>query len=84
MFSSTQNLHVFYHTYKTRVWETYDIEVWVTTRDLGFPVTKDKDTVKSARDAVEGMWTNFIVSPEILRFNRQILEKEVLEEEPNE
>ena len=38
--------------WETRVWGTCDIEVWVTTRDLGFPVTKDRDIVKSVRDAV--------------------------------
>ena len=70
--------------WETRVWETCDIEVWDTTRDLDFPVTKDKDIVKSARDATEGRWTNFTVSPEILRFSRQVLEKEAAEEEPNE
>jgi hypothetical protein len=51
--------------WETRVWETCDIEVWDTTRDLVFPVTKDRDMVKSARDAVEDRRTNFIVSPEI-------------------
>jgi hypothetical protein len=56
--------------WETRMWETCDIEVWGTTRDLGFPVTKDRDIVKSARDAAEG--TIFIVSPEILRFIRQL------------
>ena len=40
--------------WETRMWETCDIEVWVTTRDLGFPVTKDRDIVKSTRDAGEG------------------------------
>ena len=70
--------------WETRAWETCDIEVWGTTADLGFPVTKDKDIVQSARDASEGRQTNFIVSPEILRFSRQILEKEAPEEEPNE
>jgi hypothetical protein len=70
--------------WETRTWETCDIEVWVTTADLGFPVTKDKDIVQSARDAAEGRRTNFIVSPEILRFNRQVLEKEAQEEDPNE
>ena len=40
--------------WETRMWETCDIRVWVTTRDLGFPVTRDKDMVKSARDTVEG------------------------------
>ncbi len=58
--------------------------MWVTTVDLGFPVTKDKDFVKSARDTTEGRRTNFIISPEILRFRRQVLEKEDPEEESNE
>jgi len=49
------------------MWETCDIEVWDTTRDLVFPVTKDGDIVKSARDATETRRTNFIVSPEIFR-----------------
>jgi hypothetical protein len=70
--------------WETKAWETCDIEVWGTTRDLGFPVTKDKDIVQSARDAAEGRRTNFIVSPEILRYSRQVLEKEAQEEEPNE
>ena len=26
---------------ETRMWETCDIVVWVTTHDLGFPVTRD-------------------------------------------
>jgi hypothetical protein len=58
--------------------------VWVTTRDLGFQVTKDKDIVQSARDAAEGRRTNFMVFPEILRYSRQVLEDESQEEEPNE
>ena len=70
--------------WETRAWETCDIEVWVTTADLDFPVTKDKEIVKSARDAAEGRHTNFIISPEILRFRRQVLENEDSEEEPNE
>ena len=70
--------------WETNAWETCDIEVWGTTRDLGFPVTKDKDIVQSARDAAEGRRTNFIVSPEILRYSRQVLENEAQEEEPNE
>jgi hypothetical protein len=70
--------------WETRVWETCDIEVWDTTGDLGFPVTNDKDIVKSGRDTTDGRRTNFIVSPEILRFSRQVLEKEAPEEEPNE
>lgn len=28
--------------WKTRVWKTSVIEIWGTTRDLGFPVSKDK------------------------------------------
>ena len=59
--------------WETMMWETYDISVWDTTRELGFPVTKDRDTVKSARDAAEGRRTNFVLSPEILRFCRQVL-----------
>jgi len=43
-----------------------------------------KDIVQSVRDATEGRRTNFIVSPEILRFSRQVLEKETQEEDPNE
>jgi hypothetical protein len=70
--------------WETRVWETCDIEVWDTTGDFVFPVTNDKDIVKSATDVSEGRRTNFIVSPEILRFRRQVLEKEAPEEEPNE
>ena len=58
--------------------------MWGKTRDLGFPVTNDKDIVKSARDSAEGRRTNFIVSPEILRFSSQVLEKEAPGEEPNE
>jgi hypothetical protein len=70
--------------WETKAWETCDIEMWGTTRDLGFPVTKDKDIVQSARDAAEGRRTNLIVSPEILRYSRQVLENEAQEEEPNE
>ena len=70
--------------WETRVWETCDIEVWGTTRDLVFPVTKDRDIVKSARDAAEDRQTNFIISPEILHFSRQVLEEEDPEDEPTE
>ena len=59
--------------WETRMWETCDISVLDTTRELGFPVTKDRDTVKSSRDATEGRRTNFVISPEILRFYRQVL-----------
>ena len=55
------------------MWESCDISVWVTIRELGFPVTRDGDTVKSAMDADEGRRTNFVLSPEILRFCRQVL-----------
>jgi hypothetical protein len=58
------------------MWETCDISVWDTTRELGFPVTKDRDTVKSAREATEGRQTNFVLSPEILHFYRQVLGEE--------
>ena len=40
--------------WETRMWETCDKTVWDTTRDLGFPVTRDKDIVKSVRDTPEG------------------------------
>jgi hypothetical protein len=66
------------------VWETCDIEVWGTTRDLNFPVTRDRDIVKSGRDTVEGRQTNFIISPEILHFSRQTLREWVPGEEPTE
>ncbi len=55
------------------MWESCDISVWGTTRELGFPVTRDGDTVKSARDTAESRRTNFVLSPEILRFCRQVL-----------
>jgi hypothetical protein len=35
---------------KTRSWETCDIEVWDTSRDFGFPVTKDRDMVTHNTD----------------------------------
>lgn len=59
--------------WETRMWETHDIVVWVTTRHLGFPVIRDKDIVKSDRDTAEGRQTNFIISLEILCFNRQVM-----------
>ena len=55
------------------MWESCDISVWVTTRELVFPVTRDGNTVNSSRDVSEGRWTNFVLSPEILRFWRQAL-----------
>ena len=70
--------------WETRAWETCDIEVWGTTADLGFPVTKHKDIVQSARDVAEGRRTNLMISPEILRFSRQVLEQEAQEKDPNE
>jgi hypothetical protein len=70
--------------WETMMWETCDIEVWVTTRDLVFPVTKGRDTVRSVRDAVEGRQTNFIISPEIMSFNRQILGEWNSGNEPSE
>ena len=42
-----------------------------TSRDLGFPVTKDKDLVKSARDSAEDRPVNLSISPEVLSFSRQ-------------
>ena len=39
--------------WETRVWETSEVEIWVTYRDLGFPVTEDKDLVRSERDTGE-------------------------------
>ena len=59
--------------WETRMWETCDITIWDTKRDLGFPVTRDKKIVKSARDASEGRQTNFVISPEILHLCRQSL-----------
>ena len=70
--------------WETRVWESCDISVWGTTRELGFPVTRDGDTVKSARDAAEGRRTNFVLSPEILRFCRQALGEGDLGTEPTQ
>ena len=29
--------------WETRMWETYDIVVWVTTPDMVFPVTRERD-----------------------------------------
>jgi hypothetical protein len=55
------------------MWESCDISVWGTTRELVFPVPRDGDTVKSARDTAEGRRTNFVLSQEILRFCRQAL-----------
>ena len=64
------------------MWESCDISVWDTTRELGFPVTRDGDTVKSGRDVAEGRRTNFVLSPEILLFSRQTLGEGDLGSEP--
>lgn len=61
--------------WRTRMWETSAIEIWGTTRDLGFPVSKDKDLVRSARDAVEDRRINLVISPEILSFCRRKIEE---------
>ena len=60
---------------ETRMCETCDMTVWVTTRDLVFPVTRDRYIVTSARDTVKGSQTNFVISPEILRFCNQVLKQ---------
>ena len=65
------------------MWETSAIEIWGTTRDLGFPVSKDKDLVRSARDAAEDRRINLVISPEILSFCRRIIEERDQEEEPD-
>jgi len=65
------------------MWETSAIEIWGTTRDLGFPVSKDKDLVRSARDAVEDRRINLVISPEILSFCRRKIEERDQEEEPD-
>ena len=65
------------------MWETSAIEIWGTTRDLGFPVSKDKDLVRSARDVAEDRRINLVISPEILSFCRRIIEERDQEEEPD-
>ena len=65
------------------MWETSAIEIWGTTRDLGFPVSKDKDLVRSNRDAAEDRRINLVISPEILSFCRRIIEERDQEEEPD-
>ena len=57
------------------MWETSPIEIWGTTRDLGFPVSKDKDLVRSVRDVVEDRRINLVISPEILSFYRRKIEE---------
>jgi hypothetical protein len=60
------------------VTETSMIVTWGTTRDLGFPVSKDKDLVITVRDTVEDQQMKFnesVTSPEILRFCRRKIEE---------
>ena len=40
--------------------------------------------MQSARDAAEGRQTNLMISPEILRYSRQVLEQEAEEKDPSE
>jgi hypothetical protein len=54
--------------WRTRMRETCVIEIWGTPRDLGFPVSKDKDLVRSVRDMTEDRQMNLVISPEILSF----------------
>jgi hypothetical protein len=65
------------------MWETSAIEIWGTTRDLGFPVSKDKDLVRSVRDASEDRQMNLVISPEILSFCRRKIEEWDQKEEPD-
>ena len=65
------------------MWETIVIEILGSTRDLGFPVSKDKDLVRSARDTVEERRINLVISPEILSFCRRKIEERDQEEEPD-
>jgi hypothetical protein len=69
--------------WRTRMWETSAIEIWGTTRDLGFPVSKDKDLVRSARDAAEDRQMNLVISPGILSFCRRRIEEWDQKEEPD-
>jgi hypothetical protein len=55
--------------------ETSAIEIWGTTRDLGFLVSKDKNLVRSTRDAAEDRQSNLVISPEILSFCRRKIEE---------
>jgi hypothetical protein len=61
--------------WRTRMWETSAIEICETTRDLGFPVSKDKDLVRSVRDTTEDHRINLVISPEILSFCRRKIEE---------
>ena len=61
--------------WRMRMWEASAIKIWGTTRDFGFPVSKDKDLVRSVRDAAEDRQTNLVISPEILSFCRRKLEE---------
>ena len=65
------------------MWETSAIEIWGTTRDLGFPVSKDKDLVRSARYAAEDRRINLVISPEILSFSRRKIKERDQKEEPD-
>ena len=68
--------------WRMRTWETSAIEIWGTTRDLGLPVSKDKDLARTVRDAAEDRQMNLVISPEILRFCRRKIE-ECDQEEPD-
>ena len=61
--------------WRMRTWETSAIEIWGTTRDLGFPVSKDKDLVRSVRDTAEDRQMNLDIDPEILSFCRRKMEE---------
>ncbi len=61
--------------WRMRTWGTSAIENWGTTRDLGFPVSKDKDMVRSARDAAEDRQMKLVISPEILSFSSRKIEE---------
>ena len=57
------------------VTETSMIVTWGTTRDLGFPVSKDKDLVITVRDTVEDQQMKFNESGHISR-NPSFLQQE--------
>ena len=54
-----------------------------TTRDLDFPVSKDKGLVRSVRDAAEDRQTNLVISPEIHSFCRRNMEEWDQKEDPD-
>ena len=64
------------------MWVTSAIEIWGTTRDLDFPVSNDKDLVRSVRDEAEDRQMNLVISPEILSFCRRKIEEWDQKEEP--